>query len=810
MFRDVTATLRQILRSLKRTPAYTAASLILLGLGLSTATTLYSLANKFFLQPPVHVTEPSRLVRLNHFTSRVSTTPWSYPDYKFVRDQATSLVGLAAYTPGTSSLILSIGQDPLSIEGSFVSENFFRVLGTRPALGRLYLDDVDDSAGRQPMAVASFDLWQRLLGGRRDAIGRAVSINGHPVVIAGVAPRGFVAVGPADSAPGLWLPTSLQPLLMPRAGNALVRSTGFTMSWLEVIGRLGAGVDLATAQAELLTLSSRLSTEVPSWAQRKEGVTLLADYRYNPSIAERLRRLFQVLLGAAGAVVLISVLNLTLLQFARAATRERETALQLALGASRWRLALRAFLEASLLASAGGLAALVLTFWSSGLAAATLPYRFNGSFGPSPSVFAATLCLCLLIALTTACLAASRSLTRAPSLAAGGHAERERGARLRQGLVAAQIALAVLLGTGAALLGRSLHEASSMDLGFSTHHRSLATLDLAQSGYDDSSAIDFLRQGLEELRSIPGLQVASTVAVTPFSGFMGESVKREEQPDAEPVDVDLNVVGPDFLQAFGIALRQGRDFTPSDNRGGELVAIVSDGLAMQLWGDEQPVGRRLVTQGKAWTVVGVASATRFSQLAEQDTVSLYLPALQVGGASFSFVLVSSLDGASLHPAVSDLLRAVDPRVVVKSYIPLSEVARRPLSPYRAGAQVVGAFSILASVLTAVGLFGVLSLSVAQNRKRIGVQLALGATRARVCVAVLGTGLRLAAWGVPVGAGLYWLFAPRLEPFLFQTASKDLASLVLVVALTLVVITLSSWVPALRAASVSPVDALRAE
>lgn len=769
---------------------------------------MYSVVNALFFRAPLHVIEPERVVLATRFSKSAKTNLWTYPDYVFFREQVRALTGLAAYSPGARVMTVGIGESMLSVRTSYVSDNYFSILGVTPLAGRAFLTEDNLPSGDSQVVVASYGFWQRALGGSLGAVGTGIQLNGHPVTVVGIAPRGFSGISPTDQVPDLWVPIVQQPVLTPGAGNALVRQRGFMMVWLQVFGRLRPGIDLETAQADLTASSQRLGEEIPAWAARGEGVQLLADYRFNPRLGQSLARLLRLLTTVTAVVLLIALLNLALLLLARASSRNRLAGIRMALGASRGRIASEQLAECLLLALAGGACALLVAYWSAGLAGRALPFQFGVSFAPDLRVLAATLGITLASAALFGLLPALHGARTEVLSVIHREQGRDGWAKLRQALVVAQIALAVPLAAGAGLFVRSFREASHVDLGYATDHRLVASVALGQHGYTTEQARQFAEQASERLAALPGVELVSTMAVAPFAGMIRDAVVAESRPDDEQIEVDVNFVGPDFFRAMEVRLLAGRDFTRADLAGAEPVAVVSQAAAERLWPGEEPLSRRLLAMGETRTVVAVAADTRVHRLDEPPSPRVYLPEHQAGGTDFSLLLVTRVPPKSVANTVEREIHALDPRIAIEELQPLDALVGRVLGNLRVGATLVGGFAALALLLTATGLYGILAYRVARGRRRIGVQMALGASRSKIAQAVLRHGLFLAAWGLPIGVGLSWAGARLVESFLFRVEARDPLHLLLTTLFVLGVVALASWFPAWRAARVEPVEALR--
>lgn len=810
MIRLLPASLRQAFRSLSKTPSYTTAALLIWTLGLGVNAALYSLLDRLLLSPPSQVADPDQLVRAGRFSKTTKTNSWTYPDFAFFREHLQGVSGLAAFTEGGWLLTAEIGTEPETVQGSYVSDNYFTLLGVSPIVGRVFSSTEAVSAGGQPVAVVSERFWQRALAGNPAAVGSSIQVNGHPLTIVGVAPRGFVGLSSASVAPDLWLPLSMQPVVSPMGVSTLERRAGSTFSWLNVAGRLRPGVPLETAQGDVEAVSARLGEEVPQWVKRGEGVTLLSDYRFGPQVGVSLRRQLTLLSWAATVVLLVAGVNLALMLLTRVSSRAKQMGVRMALGAPKGQVVLHYLLENLILAALGAVLAWCAAFWSAGAAAAALPFRFNGSFAPSGRVFLAILLVSVagaaICGLVPALLAVRSQVQSVLRLGVA----RDAWAWLREGLVVVQVALAVTLLAGATLFVRSFVAASGVDLGFSADHRLMATLNLGQLGYHEEAARTFLDRALDEFRSLPGVEQATSLEVQPFGGAMGDSVVPEGGTEEETLDLELNLVGPSYFATLGIPTLVGREFTSADRGDGERVAIVNEEAARRLWPAGDVVGRRLVSMGEPRTVIGVVGNTKMHSLEKEPGPFVYLPALQAGGTEMTLVLLTRGQPEALARPMLDTLRRLDRRVSLAAVQPLEVLLERVLGRYRMSARLVGVFALLAVVLTAVGLYGALAYRVTRQVRAIGLKMALGASRGLVAGDVVRHSVGLAALGLPLGVLAVWFFGRLVETFLFQVSPRDPWVLCQVVAFTLAVSVLASWVPSWQATRVEPMAALKDE
>jgi predicted permease len=463
-----------------------------------------------------------------------------------------------------------------------------------------------------------------------------------------------------------------------------------------------------------------------------------------------------------------------------------------------------------LLAAAGGVGAFLLSFWSAGLAAKALPYEFNTTFSPDLRVLLATFGVVVVTALFFTSVPAFRaSQTRIAVVIQRGRLGDGRS-RLREGLVVVQIALAVVLVAGAALFVRGLRAATSVDLGFAPENRLTISINLGQHGYSAEQARIFTQSASREIAGIPGVRRVSTAMQLPFRGMMRLATGAEGVPEEEQIEVGVNFVGPDYLETMGIPLIEGRDFAIDDRAGMPPVAVVNEAAASRLWPGGESLGRALDLMGQTPMVVGIAGNSHFHDLGEEPGPFVYLPILQTGGTTLSFIVETAAAPQSVRKPVEDVLRALDSRVALTDVRTIADIVDQVLGPYRVGATLVGLFSGVALILAAIGLYGTLSYLVVQRTRSIGIRMALGATSRRIGQALVARGLILAAIGIPIGMGAAWTSARLIQGFLFRVDARDPMSFLAVPLVIVATIWLASWLPARRAARLDPVATLREE
>lgn len=813
---DLLRDLRFGARTLARRPGFTFMAVAILGLGIGAPATVLTLVNRIFLHAPAEVVEPHRLFRVYRtWAPGQGGASVQNADYLYYRHNANTLAGLAAYGGGSFVGSYATGADEADqLTGLFVSDNFFEVLGVRPRLGRFFSADENAEPGTHPVAVVSDGFWRRALGADPDAVGATVSVNGIPFRVVGVAPAAFKGVSPLQPVPDAWLPIAMFGALTREGDTAWwERLPDSRSNWLTLVGRLAPGVTFEAAEANLVALSGALAYE---GRNEEEGLMVSREVLYHPAQAQLLGTLSRLLLAVVGVVLAIAAANVAVLLLSRAVTREREMGIRTAMGAGRGRLFRQLLAESLLLGLAGGALGVGLAYVFSDAAAGLLPYRFVGPFTPDLRVLGAAAALSVLasvvVGLAPAVHVARSDLARIIEGArvAGGRS------RLRDALVAGQVALSLVLLAGALLFGRSFWAARTQDVGFEATERLVIRVDLRAQGYTEDEGRAFLPRALERLSALPGVEEVATTRMIPFQGDWSTDITPPAGVEANTPEgeflVGLNTVSPGYFDLMGIPIVAGRPIGPEDAQGATPATVINETLARTLFPGLDPLGRTVdLGDDRVLTVVGVARDAVYYELGEAPATQLYGSALQAFQPDVNFVLRVRRDAAGLAEAAQGALRELDARLAFPMVTTLDSVLEEQTARFRVSAVLVGLFSAMALALAAAGLYGVVTFLVAQRTREIGVRMALGADRSRVAREVMGTGLRLAAVGVAVGLPATFALRRLTASLLFEAVQPDdpWALLGACAVLTAVVVA-ASLVPARRATQVDPMEALRAD
>lgn len=789
-------------RMLRTRPGFAAVAVLTLALGIAANTTIFSVVNAVLLRP-LPYKEPDRLMTvweafLNAPGVQNPAAPSNFIDW---RDQSTSFEEMVAYS--TNPVSLTEAGEPEKATALYTSDNFLRLLGVEPMLGRGFARGEITQPGEMKVIVISYGLWQRRFGGERGVLNKQVKIDGNPVTIVGVMPPSFQY---PSSGIDLWLPTMMSPQV---SGTRQAH-------YLRVLGRLKPGVTQQQAQAELDAIAKRLREQYPD-SNKQIGVSL------NPlheQLVGDMRRPLLILLAATGFVLLIACVNVANLLLARASARHREIAVRLALGAGRWRIIRQLLTESALLSVLGGIAGLLLTLWGVPVLVSLTPANIAQAKSTSIDnrVLVFTLAVSLLTALIFGLVPALQATK--PNLNESlkeGSRETVGGSRgwVRGTLVIAEIAMALVLLIGGGLLIRSFAQLSSIDPGFRNDH--LLTLEVYPPYTKYPSTAEragFYNELLRRVESLPGVEAAGVVTVLPAKGDLGQMTYITEQPGTVKVVPALpRTSSAGYFRAMGMPLVAGREFNAQDLPNTTSVAIINEAMAQASWPGENPIGKRMKmgVETQPWlTIVGVVKDIRF-RLSMRPAAQVYLPYMQ--SPSFGprdLALRTKIDASSLMAAVRTEVWAIDKDQPIANVSTMDQLLADSIERPRFNTLLLAIFSVIALVLAAVGIYGVMSYTVTQSTREIGIRMALGAQAADVLKLVVGQGLVLALIGVGIGVAGAFGLTRLLATLLYGVTATDPLTFAGVSVLLMVVALLACYVPARRATKVDPMVALRYE
>jgi predicted permease len=799
------------IRSLAKSPGFTIAAVLTLALGIGANTAIFSIINALLLRDLPHVERPAELTLIGRTVNNEGFDTFSYPDYVDLRNQARTLAGVAAVT--TVPVHVSGSDATERARGALVSANYFEILGTSPAHGRFFAPDEDRPGHPVQVVVLGAGLWQRAFGGRADIVGKTIRLDNLPFEVIGVTPPGFAGVTRGDQL-DVFLPLAVQPLAMAEFGSFLDRRQAV---WLQLFGRLRPGASLAQAQTELQALGQQIWTAFPTDRQGW-GVAAAPTSGFDPLTEDNVVNFLRLLQGAVILVLAIACANVANLVLVRSASRRKEMAIRVSLGAGRGRIFRQLLTEAVVLAALGGIGGLLLAYWGSDLLHALPLLRFSGEIDLTPDtrVLVFTLAVSLaagaLFGLVPA-IHAARS-DQAVELRQGTQAGRPKGARLRGALVVTQVAVSLVLLVAAGLFVRTLKNAYAVNPGFATDVL-VGRLDVGLQGYDEARGRRFYAQLLRDLEALPGVRSASLALNLPFGGGFDTRIDAQGALiDAEHrgYRTDRNSVSPDYFNTMGIRILRGRGFTAQDVATSTPVAVINEAVADRLWPGQEAVGKRFVRVGGGvpLEVIGVARDAKYRSLFEERRLTFYQPIVQEYHAALVVHLRPTGDPTTLAGPLQRAVRALDPDLPVYRIQPIGERLDGSLGQQRSAATLVGGFGALALLLAAIGLYGAVAYSAAQRTREFGIRIALGAKTPDVLRQVLREGVMLGLIGLAVGLVGAAALTRVLRSQLFGVTPTDPLSFGVVSLGLLVVAVAASLVPARRATRVDPMIALRSE
>ena len=825
-FDDLRADVRYAFKQLRRNPGFILAVTLTLALGIGVNGIIFGYVNSILFRP-VPAQAPEELVALFTRDTRTGDTgALSYDDFIDFRDRSGAFAGLAAIAGAPVNLVVSqtagnaVGD---MVWSEIVTEDFFFVLGVRPAVGRFFTA-ADAPQGGNPFVVLSYDAWQRRFHGDPAVAGQLVRINGGEFVVTGVAPRGFKGMRRLGFWPEVWVPIGMQPVVQPSSPGLL---HGRGRGPLLVVGRLLPGLDLERTQVVAADFARRLEATYPA-SNTNVGVTLLpAKVGFeNPAIIKPSILVLSSALGIVGSltVLLIICANLAVLQLARTASRAREIAIRLSLGCSRGRLT-RQLLVESLLAAAPGVALGVATMR---LASPLEPYltpklAFQVGFGPTADIRVMFFTGAIAVAATVffgviPAVRAGRSRL-VPSSASGlglGRSDAHQPSRTRSVLVVSQLALSVILLVAASLFVRSLTMAETVNLGFEPRNRVMVSMNVGLQGYDQTRGLQFYDEVLRRTRLLPGVVAASFAYPAPFdTNDRAVRFYVDGLPDSRDgtIVAQATFVGDEFIPALGVQLQAGRDFTPQDGAAAPLVMIVSDSLAGRLWPGKSAVGQRArygSVSGPEVTVVGVVADAKFAAVGEVTPRRAYLPVKQ-RYRDWETLVVHTRDapGGTLS-RLREVIAAIDPSLPPFAAMTMKQAVANGFAASRTGVAVASFFGLLALLIASIGLYAVVARSVTERTREMGVRIALGLTPRGVLIHLMRDGARLGLIGLVFGLAGGMVLGRTMAGVLLGLSPADPVTFTLIPAFLTVVIIVATFVPARRAARLDAVTALRNE
>jgi macrolide transport system ATP-binding/permease protein len=798
-------------RQLRRSPGFSALAILCLTLGIGANATVFSWVEGILFRPYPFVAHQERLFAVAGTVQGKRIDGLSWPDFLDLRRDCTLCED--AFVTRITGSTLNIGDHAEVTTGSIVSANYFDALGVHPILGRSFKAGEDAGNDSHPVVVISYQMWRNRFKGGRDIIGKTQRLNNVPHTIIGVAPDGFYGtfVGRAIQ---FWVPASMEETF--GGGGYKLEDRG--ARWIESYVRLKPGVSQAQAQQQISAIAARLQTSYPA-TNRGRGIGIWPLWQTPFNHARTMGPTLEVMVVVGAFVLLIACANVGNLLLVRSLVRRHEMSLRLAIGASRGRLLKQLLTEGLILSALGTAGGFFMAYWCRHLLVMLLPRGEDNVYLPGTideHVMALSAGISLVVTLIIGLVPALQ--TRHLDLAGPLNAEsggvvgvRSRG-WIRSGLVIFQVSLSFILLVGSALLLESLEKIRTTSPGFSTTSVVTTGVSLVAAGYDVPQAKTFQNELIERLSGLPGIESAAFARVTPL-GYIGFSSTPiavdgyQASPNEQP-EVEYNQVSHNYFATLGIPLFSGREFTRSDDENAPLVAIVNRTMVERYWRGQDPIGRRLQVKGRWARVVGVAADSKYESMGETPKPFFYVPLQQDFDREPDLYIRTTQPLQSTLAAVLREVRALDPNLALYETITLHEQVNRASSPQLVAVTLVSTLGGLALLLAAVGLYGVMSYSVAQSKRELGLRMALGADAANLLRLVISRGLRLTAGGVLFGAAAALALTRLLGQLLYKVSPHDPFVFGSAFAVMITTAITACLLPAWRASRTDPARVLR--
>jgi predicted permease len=799
--------LRYTFRALRENPGFTAFAILIIGVGVGASSTIFSVVNTLLLRP-LPLQDSRQLVWIYNLSDD-GISEWSTQVGHFldVRKQNQSFTDLAAYfafsQPGDAKITGDGETERLS--SLLVSQNFFPMLDVRPVLGRTFT--ADESKWNAPAtAVLSYGLWKRRYASDAHILGRTITVNDHPVTIIGIAPASF-------DFGTVFAPGNHVDLFQPMPLTQETNSWGNTLA---VIGRLKPGISIQTARAEFKILANQIQKQHPDRNTLRPILTTLEEH-----VTGRLRRALLVLAWAVGIVMLIVCANVANLQLARSATRQKEMAIRVALGAGRSRLIRQMLTESITLSCCGALLGIILAFAGTRLLAGLS--AFNIPLLSTVTMDASSLVFCLVIAILTGLLFGLAPALQVPSISvhdtlkdtSRSSTGTKRHIWIRSTLVVSEIVFACVLLVGAGLLSRSFLNVLEVNLGFQPERAAALRIDPDARYTSQSERMSYFKQILDRVRSLPGISAAGLTDMLPLAGdrswditAKGKVYERGHYPEGF-----IRIVSDGYLQAMGIRLLAGRAFSAEDTQSSQPVAVINETLARTLWPGQNALGQIVMGQGTGGPgrqVVGIVSDVRHRALEQNSGCELYFPVSQWDESGAEYLVIrTQLPPAAIASTIRTALHPIAPELSTNEFKTLQELVDKAVSPRRFVVLLLAGFSAFALILAALGIYAVISYSVSQRSAELGIRMALGASPSELRARIMLQTLRLAGLGMLIGGITSWILARTLNSLLFGVTVTDPPTFAGMLIALAAVAGLAGYLPSLRVSRIDPMAALRA-
>lgn len=806
--------IRYSVRSLLKNPGLTLAAVLSLGLGIGANTTIFTWVQAVLFRPIPVASDPGA-IRIAAMENREGQSrSWSYPNFKDFRDRVT-MMDVVAQDDQTYSI--AVDQTAERTWGGLVSGNYFEVMGVRAAAGRLFTGQDDVTPGGHPVAVISHSYWQRRFAGAPGVIGKQVTINNAPMTIIGVAPEGFIGsfLGVSASA---WVPMAMQKEMM-GGDRANQRGNG----WFQTMVRLKPGVSQAQAQSEAASIMSQLEQEYKDVNDGRR-LRIVQTWEASFGAATVLAPLLAVLSALVALVLVIACANVANLLLSKAVSRRREIAVRLSLGASRIRLIRQLLTESMLLALIAGSLGVVMAYWTMDVIMAFVP-PIDMPIDLGLRMDSTTLLFALAVSMFTGVVfglapalqaSGSQTITALKEEGRSGGGGRTTG-RLRSALVVAQVAVCLILLVGAALFLRSFIAAQSLSPGFETDHVATASMDMFASGYSGDRQREFQRRVVETIGAVPGVRSAAFGSRLPL-GFGGNSstgigIEGYTPRDKEEIVISYSTVGPKYFETMGIPVREGREYNDGDTVESPRVVIINEAMSKRYWPKGNALGGHVRFGQNLAEVIAVVADSKYNSINERPLPQLFMP---LGRAELGTLRLFVRTTGAPGPMVAEIRNAIhglDASLPVYDARTLTEHMQVAVFAQKMAANLLGAMGVLALLLAAIGLYGVMAYAVSQRTQELGIRLALGASPGSLLNMIVGQGMKLTMIGLAIGLvlalaafgsiGAVRSLLPGISPL-------DPITFVAVPIVLGLIALLASWIPGRRAGKVDPLVALRYE
>jgi predicted permease len=809
---------RFAVRMLRKSPGFTAVAILTLALGIGANTAIFSIVKAVILQPLSGVAHSDNIMSVGVRQATGDTFPVSYPIYRELRDKNEVLQSLAADCP--INFAVKIGNENKQVQGEVVTGNYFDALGVQAALGRTLTPDDDKVPSGDPLVVISHNLWKTEFGADPSAIGRSMAISGRLFTVIGVMPEDFhgANVGVPSQ---LYVPAMMQPVVLPVevAGGNILEQSG--ANWLFAFGRLKPGMSLATAQA---AMTVRLQAFNKSKPDRQDSLTDTAAvdpmWKTPFGAAPSLVPVVAMLSATVAFVLLIACANVAGLLIARSTARRTEVAIRVALGAGRGRLIRQLLSESVLMSLVGGTVGLLLAAWVTNFMAHPpkmfgVPLSLDARL--DAEVFAFTLVVAtlagILFGLAPSLMASRVDLVPALKGEEGGR--RSRKSPLRAGLVVVQVAVSLVLLVGSGLLLRSVLAARATNLGFKPNDILSISVDTSPAGYDAARVKTFLRQLIDTVDSVPGVQSAGVAQAGPVAQQNTYSttvtIDGYQPLKEESMTMGFDMISPGFFQTLGLPLRDGREFSWSDDEKAARVAIVNETLAKKYWPGKSEIGQRIKGETDKWDeVIGVVADTKYQSMSEKPTAYYYVPFQQTQGSRIALFVRTGTAPESLGNTIQSAVIKMDPALDVSNLQTMRQTIESSLVGFEGTALMLSIAGFIGLLLATIGIYGVVAYSVAQRTHEVGIRMALGANPQNILGLILRQGMAPALIGILIGLVGSFALTRLIEGQLYGVKPTDPLTLAAVSVLLCLVTAAACVIPARRAMRVDPMVALRYE